>query len=218
MQIPQNWTFETPEVANGFERHVREQLPWYDLATNAITHIARHYIPEGGLVYDIGAATGNISRALAPVLQARGAHIINVEPSGAMCEIFEGPGEVLCTKAEEQDYESFDLAVLFLTLMFIEPRRRKSLMQHLRQACKPGGAIIVFDKLEPTNGYLATVMSRLALAGKRAAGVDPAEIVEKELSLSGVQRPIRVEQLCGDAHLWFQFGDFAGYVIERPAL
>ena len=42
MDIPTNWTFETSGVAKGFDRHVREQLPWYDLATNAILHVARH--------------------------------------------------------------------------------------------------------------------------------------------------------------------------------
>jgi tRNA (cmo5U34)-methyltransferase len=217
MEIPSNWTFETAEVAKGFDRHVREQLPWYDLATNAITHIARHYISEGGLVYDVGAATGNIARALQPVLDDRGARIINIEPSAAMVEKFDGPGEVICARAEDVIYEGFDLAVVFLTLMFIEPRRRVRVMNHLRQSCRPGGAIIVFDKLEPAGGYLSTVFYRLTLAGKRAAGVPPAEIIEKELSLSGVQRPINEGQLSGNAHLWFKFGDFAGWVIERPA-
>jgi len=217
MEIPINWTFETAEVAKGFDRHVREQLPWYDLATNAITHIARHYISEGGLVYDVGAATGNIARALQPVLDDRGARIISIEPSAAMLEKFDGPGEVICARAEDVIYQGFDLGVVFLTLMFIEPRRRVQLMNHLRHSCRPGGAIIVFDKLEPVGGYLSTVFYRLTLAGKRAAGVPPTEIIEKELSLSGVQRPINEGQLSGDAHLWFKFGDFAGWVIERPA-
>ena len=35
MKIPNNWTFEDTEVAKNFNRHVREQLPFYDLATNA---------------------------------------------------------------------------------------------------------------------------------------------------------------------------------------
>lgn len=217
LEIPSNWTFETPEVAHAFDRHVREQLPWYDLATNAITHIARHYIPDGGLVYDVGAATGNIARALAPVLADRGAEIISIEPSEAMCERFDGPGQLLCMKAEEVNYDGFDLAVVFLTLMFVEPRQRALLMNRLRLACRPGGAIIVFDKLEPVGGYQSTVMYRLTLAGKRAAGVDASEILEKELSLSGVQRPINEAQLSGDSHLWFKFGDFAGWLIERPA-
>lgn len=216
MDIPSNWTFETPSVAAGFDRHVREQLPWYDLATNAVTHIARHYIPEGGLAYDLGAATGNIGRAIAPVLADRGARLIGVEPSAEMVKRYEAPGEIVCAKAEDIDYESFDLAVVFLTLMFVEPRKRVQLMNRLRHTCRPGGAIVVFDKLEPTAGYLSTVFYRLTLAGKRAAGVTSEEIVEKELSLSGVQRPIVEQQLGGDAYLWFKFGDFAGWVIERP--
>jgi tRNA (cmo5U34)-methyltransferase len=217
MDIPSNWTFETAGVAAGFDRHVREQLPWYDLATNAISHIARHYIPEGGLVYDLGAATGNIGRAIAPVLADRRARLIGIEPSAEMVKRYEAPGEIVCAKAEDHDYEGFDLAVVFLTLMFVEPRKRTQLMNRLRHACRPGGAIIVFDKLEPVGGYLSTVFYRLTLAGKRAAGVEPAEIIEKELSLSGVQRPILEDQLGGSAYQWFKFGDFAGWVIERSA-
>ena len=217
MDIPSNWTFETPEVVAGFDRHVREQLPWYDLATNAITHIDRHYIPEGGLVYDLGAATGNIGRAIAPVLSDRSARLIGIEPSAEMVKRYDAPGEIVCGKAEEIEYEAFDLAVVFLTLMFIEPRKRIQLMNRLRLACRPGGAIIVFDKLEPVGGYLSTIFYRLTLAGKHAAGVASEEIVEKELSLSGVQRPILESQLGGSAYLWFKFGDFAGWVIERPA-
>ena len=217
MDIPSNWTFETPGVAAGFDRHVREQLPWYDLATNAITHIARHYIPDGGLVYDLGAATGNIGRAIAPVLEDRGARLIGIESSAEMVKRYEAPGEIVCAKAEDVDYQGFDLAVVFLTLMFIEPRKRILLMDRLRHACRPGGAIVVFDKLEPAGGYLSTIFYRLTLAGKRAAGVAADEIIEKELSLSGVQRPILESQLGGPAYLWFKFGDFAGWVIERPA-
>ena len=43
--IPREWTFESAAIASGFNAHVREQLPWYDMVTGAITHIARHYIP-----------------------------------------------------------------------------------------------------------------------------------------------------------------------------
>lgn len=217
MDIPSNWTFETAGVAAGFDRHVREQLPWYDLATNAITHIARHYIPDGGLVYDLGAATGNIGRAIAPVLEDRGAKLIGIEPSAEMVKRYDAPGDVVCAKAEDVDYEAFDLAVVFLTLMFIEPRKRVQLMNRLRHVCRPGGAIVVFDKLEPAGGYLSTVFYRLTLAGKRAAGVGADEIIEKELSLSGVQRPIAEGQLGEGGYLWFKFGDFAGWLIERPA-
>ena len=90
-------------------------------------------------------------------------------------------------------------------------------MLRLREKCKPGGAIIVFDKLEPIGGYASTVFYRLTLAGKKASGTNSDEIIEKELSLSGVQRPITEDQLAGDFINWFKFGDFSGYLIENPA-
>ena len=217
MDIPTNWTFETSGVAQGFDRHVREQLPWYDLATNAILHVARHYIPENGLVYDFGASTGNIGRALEPILTTRKAHLIGIEPSEEMIKLYNAPGEIVCSKAETFIAKDFDLSILFLCLMFIPPAKRFNLMLRLREKCKPGGAIIVFDKLEPIGGYASTVFYRLTLAGKKASGTNADEIIEKELSLSGVQRPITEDQLAGDFINWFKFGDFSGYLIEKPA-
>ena len=217
MDIPRDWTFETKYCAGEFDRHVREQLPWYDLATDAVTHIARHYIPMGGRVYDIGSATGNIGRALQPILLDRKAELIGVEPSEAMIKKYEGPGTVHCAKAEHFEYEEFDLAVVFLTMMFVKPSQRRILMNKLKHRCTPGGAIIVFDKVVPEAGYVQTIMSRLTLAGKVSAGVNAREVIDKELSLGGVQRPICFEQLGGEAFLWFKFGDFSGWLIEKSA-
>ena len=217
LEIPQSWTFKTAEVAQGFDQHVREQLPWYDLATGAIAHIARHYIPQNGLVYDVGCATGNVGRHLADTLAARHASLIGIDPSEEMEKIYEAPGTFVCANAEEHDYQSFDLCILFLVLMFIEPGKRAAYTRTLYEKCKPGGAIIVFDKMERSQGYLGTIMYRLTLAGKFQAGVEPAEIIEKELSLAGVQRPISLDQLPAAPYQWFKFGDFAGYILEKPA-
>jgi tRNA (cmo5U34)-methyltransferase len=214
--IPRNWTFDDQAVAAGFERHVREQLPWYEIATGAVAHVARHYLPTGGLVYDLGAATGNIGRALAPTLEARDAHLIAVEPSAEMAAIYSGPERthLVVERAEAIEFQPFDVAIAFLTLMFVAPAERKPLLDRLVSTARTGGAIIIFDKCEAEWGYVGTVLWRLALAGKLAAGVDPAEIVAKELSLSGVQRPIPRGLLPENAVEFFRFGEFAGWVIE----
>lgn len=216
LQIPKSWTFETQDVAIGFDQHVREQLPWYELATNAISHVARHYIPANGLVYDIGCSTGNIGRSIAETLETRNATLIGIEPSEAMKPLYNAPGEFVCSKAQHYPYVQFDLATLFLCLMFVEPSERRAFVANLYQKCKPGGAIIIFDKLEPTDGYISTIMYRLTLAGKFSAGVHAEEIIQKELSLSGVQRPISIEHLPGNPYQWFRFGDFAGFLLEKP--
>ncbi|WP_372393936.1 methyltransferase domain-containing protein (plasmid) [Azospirillum sp. HJ39] len=214
LEIPRNWTFQKAGIAAAFDRHVREQLPWYDLATGAIAHIARHYIPTGGLVYDIGASTGNVGRALAETLKDRRARLVAIESAAEMIARYDGPGEVIQTDALAYDYERFDLGVCFLLLMFLPVSRRAAFVDRLRERIKPGGALIVFDKCEAEAGYPATVLWRLTLAGKVSAGVDPAEIVAKELSLCGVQRPISQDVIGRDAVEWFRFGEFAGWLIE----
>ena len=215
MEIPSEWTFKNEGVAKGFDAHVREQLPWYDLATLAIAHVSKHYITQGGTVYDIGASTGNIGLAIADTLKARSASLIAIEPSREMIAIYRGPGQIVESDAESYNYRPFDLAILFLTLMFIAPHKRSALIERLRSMCRPGGAIIVFDKLVPAGGYRATVFTRLALAAKVQAGVDAGEVMAKELSLAGIQRPLYEAELGDDAYPWFRFGDFGGWIIEK---
>jgi len=98
--------------------------------------------------------------------------------------------------------------------MFVPVAERARLLRRLVSAAEPGGAIIIFDKTEAEPGYPGTVLWRLALAGKIATGVDPAEIVAKELSLGGVQRPITRALLPPNAIEFFRFGEFAGWLIE----
>jgi len=213
MTIPHDWTFKTADVAGDFDRHVREQLPWYDLVTGVVSHFARHYIPEGGTVYDIGASTGNIGNAIRDTLESRRAAFYPIDNSEAMRGVYAGPGELIVADASGYDYQPFDLCVSFLCLMFMTKQARAGLIARLRERVRPGGAILIFDKCEPTGGYLSSVLMRLALAGKMAAGVDAREIIEKELSLAGIQRPVSVDELAGAREV-FRFGDFAGWVIE----
>lgn len=214
MQIPNNWTFATNDIAKNFDRHVREQLPWYDLATGVIAHIARHYIPENGMVYDIGCSTGNIGIALSAILKDRSANIIGIDKSEAMRSVYLGGGEFVCVDATTYEYKPFDLGVCFLSIMFIEIHKRQAFLNKLKSQLRPGGAIIVFDRSIPKSGYVSLVMSRLILSGKIATGTPAEEILAKELSLIGVQRPIDENMLMPCTEI-FRFGDFAGWIIEK---
>lgn len=215
LEIPREgeWSFRSEEVVNAFDAHVREQLPWYDLVTEAIAHIARHYIPKGAQVYDIGASTGNIGNAIRDTLEKRGASLIAVEESAEMARAYKGPGKLLMQDATEVAYEPFDLAICFLVLMFLSVERRRFLLEALKAKCRPGGAVLVVDKIETGGGYFDTVLYRLTLAGKLKCKVDPKDIIDKELSLSGIQRPMSAAELVGFRE-WFRFGNFAGFIYE----
>lgn len=217
--IPNDWTFKTSSVADQFDRHVREQLPWYELATGLTAHVVRHYLPENGLIYDIGASTGNIEKSLDSILEKRNARFIPIDNSEAMAKKYIGKSKLIVTDAVDYEYEHFDVAILFLVLQFMSIADRKKLLQYLIAKVKPGGAIIIFDKILVEGGYFATVMRRATMAGKLSSGTPAEEIVAKELSIGGVQRPLPERYFDFStlgAREIFRFGEFAGYLIERP--
>lgn len=217
MKIPKNWTFENKEVANNFNNHVREQLPWYDLATQSIVHIARHYIPQKGLVYDLGASTGNIGNAIKNILSDRQSEFIAIEKSKEMADIYQCDyGKLIVQDIKDYSYKNFDVCIAFLSLMFVEPKYRLELMENLYSNLNIGGAIIIFDKIESVGGYIGTINYRLTLAEKVKIVKDYKQIIDKELSLEGVQRPIKYELIEKfNPNLFFKFSDFVGYIIEK---
>jgi tRNA (cmo5U34)-methyltransferase len=214
VQIPRDWTFKSVEIADAFDAHVREQLPWYDLTTAMVGHVARHYVTQNGNVYDVGASTGNVGRAISDVLAARNATLTAIEASKEMCDKYVGPGTVVCADATDFDYKGFDLCVCFLVLMFLTPRQRAELIRRLRRVVNSGGAILIFDKCQSVGGYPSTIMQRLTLAGKISAGASPADVIAKELSLAGAQRPLAPCEIPSSAIEVFRFGEFAGWLIE----
>ena len=217
LKIAKEWTFKSSEVAAKFEQHVKESLPWYELATGIVAHIVRAYVPVGGRIVDVGCSTGNIGRAIASTIGARRASLAAIDDSEAMGAVYDAPGRFICADAAEFDFaaEEPDLIVCFLALMFVPTRARGALLARMKQSLRPGGALIVFDKMIPQPGYRGTVAYRLTLAAKRDAGVSAEDVIAKELSISGIQRPMEPQELAGFAEI-FRFGDFAGFVWEKP--
>ena len=191
--------------------------------TGAVAHFARAYIPQGGVVIDVGASTGNIGRALAATLEQRKAYLVAIDNSPAMAKIYDGPGVFQIADAVTFDFTGFrsngarpDLIVCFLSLMFVAVADRARLIEKMKDALDPGGALIIVDKMVPRPGYVGTVAYRLTLAAKHEAGASAEEIIAKELSISGVQRPMSESELPGFVE-FFRFGDFAGFVWEKSA-
>ena len=215
-----SWTFESKEIAETFDSHVREQLPWYDMVTDAVVYIARNYLPEYGVVVDIGASTGNMVDKLMPLTFERMADVVAIEKSISMCDVLKNKYKKSdCVVVENSDVTKGDLPkadvyILFLTMMFIPIDKRKALMDSMRANCKQGGVIVVVDKICDHGGYFATVLKRLTMQFKLQQGAKPEDVLTKEMSLAGVQIPIDPAILGADAKQFFRMGEFAGWVIE----
>jgi tRNA (cmo5U34)-methyltransferase len=207
-----DFKFSGEMIGEKFNTHVKEQLPFYEMVTNAVTMIVRNYLPENGLVYDIGASTGNITKNIKDFAISRNAKVESIERSEEMSRTWKGYGIIHTANAIEFEYQNFDVCICFLVLMFLSIEERKKLLLNLKSKVKQGGIIIVVDKLLVNGGYFGTVMRRLTLDWKLKNGATPEQIISKELSLSGVQRPMTAMEINGIE--FFKFGEFVGWVIE----
>jgi len=215
-RAPEHWTFETAYVAGNFDAHVREQLPWYDLATSAARILGAHYLPRGGRAYDIGSGNGNMARAFEAIVAERGIDFTSIESSREMAKTFKGPGRLLVTDACEASYDGADLVVSFLAMIFIPPSERGRLMARIVDGLKPGGAFLMLERITPEDGYVSLACARITMAQKQLQGADPGDIYRKEMSLIGLQRPIeRAALLKAGFSEWFRLANFAGFIYEK---
>jgi tRNA (cmo5U34)-methyltransferase len=226
VNIPDQWSFDAATVADGFDDHVREQLPFYDLATKAVVDLTRLHLPEGGHVYDLGASTGNIGRALQPVLDERKAHMHNLEVSPEMCARMNAPGDLLQVDLREFDPEKLpndeqpDVVISFLTLAFLPVAERIDVLRNWFREVRPGGCLIAVERIRSRGGLSARYLIQ---AAKLRAGATGTDVTAKEVSIGGVLVPIDpdiFQELLryANCNVWqfFGFGDFAGYCIEVP--
>jgi tRNA (cmo5U34)-methyltransferase len=216
-QHMEEWTFKDPRLAHTFDRHVREQLPWYDMVLKMTAHLVRHYLPKGGRMYNIGASTGNLAKELEDVLRIRKAELVSIDNSKEMLALHPEIGNIETAEAEDFRYKKFDAAVCYLVLMFINKEKRIKLLNKLVKKCRIGGIIIVVERFEQDLGYISTAVTRYIMSQKLTGGVSCEDIVKKELLLSGVQRPLSQYEMPRNAKEFFRIGDFIGYVIEKTA-
>lgn len=215
-----SWTFETPEIAAGFDDHVREQLPWYDMVTDAVVYIVRNYLTDDNTVVDVGSSTGNVIHKLMPLLLERKAYAVALEKSPTMVEVLKKRFEnhhnvsILQEDVRSSGTEQAQVFVVFLTMMFIPVHERKRVIDRLRANLLKGGVLIVVDKVCDHGGYFATVLKRLGMHWKIQQGAELGAVTTKEMSLAGVQIPFDPSMLGVDAKQFFRMGEFAGWVVE----
>jgi tRNA (cmo5U34)-methyltransferase len=185
------------------------------MITDAVVYITRNYLTEGNRVVDIGASTGNLSRKLLPLANERKGRVLAIEKSLQMCNNMVGMEEIGVMNADITDIDipEAQVYILFLTMMFIPVDKRQRLLDAIQDKAKVGGCLIIVDKICDHSGYFSTVMKRLTWHWKIQQGAEAEDIINKEMSLAGVQIPID-NYFLDDAKEFFRMGEFAGWVIE----
>lgn len=180
-------------VARVFPDMVERSVPGYSALIPLIGMLAERYMQPGGRCYDLGCSLGAVSLAVARFLKSsardlKDCRIVAIDNSSAMVERCRHnlhasgmPVDIICADIQTVELDAAAVVVLNFTLQFIEQPKRGRLIEKIYSALRPGGALILSEKItgEP-------MLAELHHAFKKANGYSELEIAQKRAALEKV--------------------------------
>jgi tRNA (cmo5U34)-methyltransferase len=199
--------------------------------------LAERYCGAGSTIYDLGASLGGASFAVAQQLPHDDYRIIAIDNSEAMTSRLSAKlaalGElggketsrIECRHEDLRDskIEDASMVILNFTLQFIEPAARETLMRKIYDGMRPGGLLIISEKIQFPDPALNELFIDLYHRFKETQGYSKLEISQKRAALENVLIPETLaahrERLNGagfhSVDTWFQCFNFASMVAFK---
>lgn len=227
------------QVAAAFPDMIQRSVPGYNQILAMAGVIAKRYVPEGGRVYDLGASLGASTLSLAQQLEGlEEVEFITLDTSKPMVDKCQqlltqhlpqrvAKNQLTCLVADitQHSYLPCDFILLNFTLQFLAPEEREPLLAKLFSALRPGGALILSEKIHFANPYQAGLLYKLHHDFKRTNGYSDLEISQKRTALEDVLRTDTPEEQLqrleavgfSFASQWFQYLNFASFLAIKGA-
>ncbi|WP_416426587.1 carboxy-S-adenosyl-L-methionine synthase CmoA [Pseudomonas sp. App30] len=221
------------DVVRVFPDMIKRSVPGYPTIVENLGVLAAQFAQPHTALYDLGSSLGAVTQSLRRHVRSDDCRVIAVDNSSAMVErcreylnaqdsMFQ---ELLPVQVIEGDILSLDFApasviAMNFTLQFIAPDQRLGLLQRIRQALVPGGALILSEKLRFADEQEHELLTDLHIAFKRANGYSELEIAQKRSAIENVMKPDSLEEnrerllAAGFSKVvpWFQCLNFASLI------
>ena len=225
------WAFDA-EVTQAFDDMLRRSIPQYDVMRQAVFDLGCKYIQRASDIVDLGCSRGE---AFAPFIDKFGVsnRYVGIEVSESMLEAARERFSGLI-KTGYVDIRNFDLrtgypsvsaslTLCILTLQFTPIEYRQRILRDIWKTTKPGGALILVEKVLGGDAELDARMVELYYKLKGENGYSIDSIDRKRHSLEGVLVPVTAawnEDLlkqAGFAHVdcFWRWMNFAGWVAVK---
>lgn len=225
------FTFDT-RVVHVFDDMIRRSVPGYATVVAMLGVVAARYAEPGTRGYDLGCSLGAATLALQHHVRVPGFNIVAVDNAPAMIErcranVATTGGnsnvELRCADMREVAIDNASVVVLNFTLQFLPPAERLPLLQRIHRGLRPGGALLLAEKVVAADADENDWLIDMHHAFKRANGYSDLEISQKRTALENVLVPETLEQhrerlaVAGFSRVitWFHCLNFAALVAEK---
>ena len=218
-------------VADVFPDMIRRSVPGYASMLSMVAQTAERYVRPESNLYDLGCSLGACTMLL---LQnaSEGCRVVAVDSSGAMISRLRNTltersdaSAVETVHADIRNVPITDASVVILnlTLQFLPPDDRTALINTIAAGMRPGGALILSEKICFDDPAQQQLMTDLHHDFKRAHGYSDLEIAQKRTAIENrlvpESLPIHIDRLrkAGFSSVapWFQCFNFASILAVR---
>lgn len=191
-----DFTFDD-KVADVFPDMINRSVPGYATMVHTIGRLTERFAQPDTSLYDLGCSLGAATLAMKQNIQVEGCRIIGIDNSPAMVErcqnhvdAFRGdtPVSIQCADILDVDFAPCSVVVLNFTLQFIESERREALLARVFEALRPGGLLVLSEKVREDDSQSDQVLIDLHHDFKRDNGYSELEISQKRAALENVMR------------------------------
>lgn len=221
------------QVAGVFDDMIRRSVPFYDEIIRRQLQLIACFYQAGSRIYDLGCSTGNLCIGLCRMLQGKAESIVAVDNSEAMLEMVrqrlgsepESCGiQLLCEDIRRTRIERASVVALNFTLQFVPIADRDTLILNIFNGLKPGGILLLCEKVIHGDPALAKLQTEFYYSIKRENGYSELEISQKREALEKVLVPETVEThgarltQAGFASfdMWLKWFNFAAFIAVKP--
>lgn len=229
------WTFKSKNIAEHFDDHVAQSVPLYNEVQRMTLELSNFFLRNNDTVLDLGVSTGTTIKNIYKNSPRKNLKFIGIDESAEMLEVAKRNLsdikniELIKTNLNEgfDDVKltgkTISLAISLFTLQFIHLEHREFLLRRIYQALRPGGALILVEKIVGSNAQFNEIMIDLYQDMKIRNGLNPVDNQKKSKSLRGIMSPISVEanelllRKCGFISIdtIFKWYNFTGFIAIK---
>lgn len=224
-------------VARVFPDMIRRSVPGYTTIIPMIGIITEQYAQDGTTCYDLGCSLGASTLAMRHGLKDKKCQLVGIDNSKSMidrCRHYveqdnveldneATPVTLLCDDIRNIEFEPCSIVTLNFTLQFLPLEDRATLLEKICTAMKPGGALILSEKIRFEDETEQKHLEELHWDFKRANGYSELEVSQKRSALEQVLLPETLDDHhqrmkragFSSSQLWYQCFNFCSLIAFK---
>ncbi|KZN30318.1 tRNA methyltransferase [Pseudoalteromonas luteoviolacea S2607] len=230
-QKVKDFTFDE-NVVEVFPDMIQRSVPGYATMVNNMGKLAGQFAQSNSNLYDLGCSLGAVTLSMRRNIDKENCQIIAIDNSAPMverCQLHlkgfrsDVPVDVQLGDINDVNIENASVVAMNFTLQFIPPEQRQTVLEKIYAGLKPGGALLLSEKIKGENDIRDNLLIDLHHDFKRQNGYSELEISQKRTAIENIMRTDALSTHLGrlsavgfsNTQVWYQCFNFCSMIAIK---